>query len=481
MPSRYGCAPWTGLLFAVPLLVSACIAESTEGFAQDDPFGGTFSIEVVSSELIPTVANVSWTLRAGDVEAAFVEYGLDGEFHHRAPAASDGDEFKCSLIGLKHDSEYTLRATVDAAEGSFASATESFVTGTLPASFPDTDVTFEDNPQQVGGYLLTTVISEIATPVIFDREGDVVWYYYPPGGMGGDNRAALSRDRRSVIRLHKSDTSGDQSHGQMLARIALDGSGEEKIEADGAHHDFVELPDGRLAYLAVDIRSVDGVFELVQGDRIMEVSPDGSDIRQVWSVWDDFDFLGSVGSPEEVIDWSHANAIDFYPEIDAYAVSLLNLGVIVVVDRETGELMWQLGGDDSDFTLEPSSDARQFGFQHQFELLGNSLLVFDNGSPQEYHSLAVEYALDLEAASAERTWSYSMDPPVYCPCLGDVHRFPNGNTLVTWSTAGVIEEVSPQGEVAWRLGVEMGTGFGYTTFIDDLYTSLDGATSGITP
>ena len=53
--------------------------------------------------------------------------------------------------------------------------------------------------------------------------------------------------------------------------------------------------------------------------------------------------------------------------------------------------------------------------------------------------------------------------------MGSVERLPNGNTLITFSSLGQIDEVTPEGELVWRLRAEMGSGFGYSSWRNNLY------------
>jgi hypothetical protein len=52
--------------------------------------------------------------------------------------------------------------------------------------------------------------------------------------------------------------------------------------------------------------------------------------------------------------------------------------------------------------------------------------------------------------------------------LGDVQRLGNGNTLVTYSTKGVIAEVSPAAALVQTL-TYASSQFGYATFRETLY------------
>ena len=85
-----------------------------------------------------------------------------------------------------------------------------------------------------------------------------------------------------------------------------------------------------------------------------------------------------------------------------------------------------------------------------------------------YASRAVEYTLDLEQRRAELAWEHFDHPPVYIISGGDVTRLPGGTTLVTWSSAGMLDEVDETGHVLWRLYTRVGYGFGFTEWIEDI-------------
>ncbi len=53
--------------------------------------------------------------------------------------------------------------------------------------------------------------------------------------------------------------------------------------------------------------------------------------------------------------------------------------------------------------------------------------------------------------------------------LGDVHRFDSGNTLITYSYNGQIQEVTPGGEPVWTLTASAGGVISYVTPVESLY------------
>jgi len=80
----------------------------------------------------------------------------------------------------------------------------------------------------------------------------------------------------------------------------------------------------------------------------------------------------------------------------------------------------------------------------------------------------VEYALDDATGATTETWSYEPTEPINCVNLGDVERLGNGDVLVTFSTAGSIQEVDAQGVVQWQLLADIGGALGFLTPEGDL-------------
>ena len=61
-------------------------------------------------------------------------------------------------------------------------------------------------------------------------------------------------------------------------------------------------------------------------------------------------------------------------------------------------------------------------------------------------------------------------PPLFVFAKGDVHRFDNGNTLVTWSAQGELQMVTPEGMPVWQLNTGFGQAF---TFVQPFQSFYD--------
>jgi hypothetical protein len=186
-------------------------------------------------------------------------------------------------------------------------------------------------------------------------------------------------------------------------------------------------------------------------DDIMERAPDGS-VRTVINV---HDAHGGATT-------CHTNSIHYHADDDSYTFSDLNQNTYVKVTR-SGQVVWVLGGSTSQFTGDGASWTRE----HGHHLIAPDRLLFFNNNAAGSTSAAVEVALDFDALTATRVWEY--DGGEYSGIYGDVQRLDNGNTLVTYSTAGVIHEVSADGELVRTFTWSLGGALGYATHRASLY------------
>ena len=461
MPRRVDRDPRLVCLLCVLLLLPAAACQSDTD--DDDTAASTeytVEIEVELSEDMPTVATARCTTDAPVVVSAVVEFGTDSAFDRQVTAsAGDDDVYQALVLGMKPARDYQLRCALVADGETLLSDAETITTGPAPASLPEFELAVIDPELVNDGYIVTSILSSPPAAIVIDRDGDFVWWYQEDEGFPPPMaRVRLTRDDTSMVFQMPSNGADTWSDPDDVLRIALDGSEAQIFEVVAEHHDFVDLPDGNIAHIMFDYRELEGYPDPIVGDQIVEVQPDGTETT-VWSVWDHAEF-----DPEQVdttIDtgWSHSNALDYDPEEDVYYIGIRNFNAIWKVDRATGDLLWSLGGKEP--TYEPEDP---FIHQHQFHVEDGMITVFDNGLEENLESRAIRYSLNDETGVAEVEWEYIANPPVFCYGLGDVHHFADGNTLVTWSTAGQIDEVTADGELVWQLNSSLGGAFGYAIF-----------------
>jgi hypothetical protein len=211
-------------------------------------------------------------------------------------------------------------------------------------------------------------------------------------------------------------------------------------------HDFQLLPNGHVLAFGYYMTRMDlsDVVEggypnaLVSGGVVQELDADKNVIWQ-WRSWDhyskyDVEFGRRSGLP--VVSQFHLNTInlDFDDNILLATPSWTKK-----IDRQTGKIMWHLGGFENEFSFVgvDSTDGVSDVTGHAFYRLENgNYLIYDNGPRQgPGTSEAHEYRIDEENRIAEKIMTITPDTAIKAWHRGNAQRLPNGNTLVGWGGA----------------------------------------------
>ncbi|MFT5234486.1 MAG: hypothetical protein ACI9UK_002143 [Candidatus Krumholzibacteriia bacterium] len=181
-----------------------------------------------------------------------------------------------------------------------------------------------------------------------------------------------------------------------------------------------EKPEARSAYEAMfelyDEAFVKKTRELSVSDQLYTLLPTPADILHSNTV----DVLS--GRPDGL--WQEGHVL----------VSVRNLDLIFVVDLDARQIVWLWG---------PGELSRQ----HQPSVLANgNLLIFDNRTTKGQSRI-----VELAPETNEIVWTYGETPETrfFSSAMGGVQGLPNGNVLITESSAGRAFEVNREGEVVW--------------------------------
>lgn len=413
--------------------VDAGGASSGGGTSVVGPGPCGFHVEVAMSPAIGTVATVEWSLKLGNVEAAEIDFGLDKTYGLVAPVDLDEPAYRTWLLGMKPSRDYHARIVARVGDDECTSDDFVVTTGPVKNGLPQVTLTTFDAARTAGGYLVSAFLNK-GPAFILDADGEYVWW----GEDVGAGRALLSYDGKYMWYTAVNVRGGTPYVGSMRVDGRLT---TEHPEFGDCHHDFTVLPDGTIGFIQHDGAS----------DRIMERAPDGA-VRKVVEVSE------AHGGTTK----THTNSIHYHPGDDTYTFSDLNQNAYVKVKR-TGEVVWILGGSTSDF----SGDGAEWVRQHGHDLIAPDRLLFFNNGDLGNPGAAVEVSLDFEQMLATRVWSYTGSSQSVI--FGDVQHLDNGNTLVTYSTAAAIEEVTPDGDVVQRTNWSEGDGIGYVSKRASLY------------
>jgi hypothetical protein len=438
----------TALLGVAPLSL-CCLACGPD----DGP--APYDVSARVSDEVRTVVSVSFT--TGAPVRGYVEYGETTALGSRTPLEPAATTSHSRLLlGLAADTQYYYRVVTDG--GSATSPISRVRTGDLPLGLPELTLTGDGHDH----FTLTTVLGLSKAIIVLDPQGRIVWYRTEDRELDF-YRARLSADGTSIL-YNAGSVSGTPSEASELVRVSLDGSSVTSLSVPLLAHDFVEHPDGTLGAIVVEYRDFDGT--MLRGDSIVEFGTDGTE-HKIWSAWDCFDPSTTPGD-EITLGWTFANALDYDAEEGAYYLGMRNFSSIAKINRRSGACEWVLGTFGRTLDFAPDSD--RFLHQHQFHLLDDRILVFDNDGSAGDESRVLEYELDFAANTATQVWSYVSDPKVHSFVLGEPVRLEGGDTFIDWSAAGQLERVTPDGRSLWKLNSGAGYAFGFSTLAKSLYS-----------
>ena len=232
----------------------------------------------VEIEDIPTVATLSWT--SPDAQEAWVEYGLDEALDMQTPVQAASTEHAITLLGMKAGYTYLYRAVQREGGVQTVVAEGELELEPPPVALARLAVIQSVEGAHEGGYVLTTQLSpDEAWVVIYDREGDPVWFVSP------DASVSIPTARPSIAGQFITFVQNDRERTEDVGgtqRVSLDGTDRVHTRNLMGHHDFAETPDGKVAWISFTAREVDveGYDEpqRLTADRILEAPLGTTDV-----------------------------------------------------------------------------------------------------------------------------------------------------------------------------------------------------------
>ncbi|MEM7036359.1 MAG: aryl-sulfate sulfotransferase, partial [Bacteroidota bacterium] len=291
-------------------------------------------------------------------------------------------------------------------------------------------------------YLMTTTLRwqnnmHASTVYIFDRRGETVWY-----SQGEENYFDF-----------KVHPDGRFSYSWFNARILLnaDFTPFDTLECIGLQsdpHDFIITEDGHYFMMCFEDSIVDMSAYSTYPDGepgstgaslrscvIQEVDADSGLVKS-WHGRAHFgldDIEPRFLTSRFWAELNHANSMDLN-EAGQLLLSFRANHEISLVDWETGEMIWRLGGANNEFA-HPNDDGTYAQHDARF-LSGNRISVFDNGNfAMPPASRSVIYALDTAARIAHVETSYPQ--AFYAEAMGSFRVQDNGDVVVGTGLHGV--------------------------------------------
>ncbi|MCS6916306.1 MAG: arylsulfotransferase family protein [Chitinophagales bacterium] len=251
-------------------------------------------------------------------------------------------------------------------------------------------------------------------------------------------------------------------------------------------HDIQWYPDNHILLMAYDKQTID-MSQVVPGGHpqatvkgfvLQELDADREVVFE-WRSWDHFNITDAVSTvilTNATVDYCHGNSME--RDVDGNIIlSFRHLSEITKISRETGEILWRMGGENNQFTFINDTSNPPFSYQHDARRTASgTLLLYNNANymnPQR--SNVKEYLVDEVNKTATLVWYYEHPDVngqmVYGRASGNSQRLPNGNTLINWGNLPLAStglpnftEVDSAGNILWELKFDIPSWISYRAF-----------------
>lgn len=387
----------------------------------------------VKSTAPTTVGIVTWSVTATGITEAHIEFGLDTTYGMTAPVDLKQMDYRTLLLGMKPAKTYHFHIVASDGTKTYTSDDQTITTGAKPSANPITSFSVKNATGLTKGFFVTSFWqgTNSKLPFIFDTDGDVVWWYTAGSGESTDgiSQAKMSADAQNIWLVNESLS------GSPLRRVTIDGLTTQTYSSTKSSHALAAVSGDTMAYLDYSESDCNSIFEINNAGTTKEV----------------FEPTGVVSGTS--FPTCHGNSVRYSKKEDVYTYSDWNQDVLVV-DR-SGKVQWKLSQKVS------GGNQSWGGAQHGQQLLDSSILIYaNNGGGGTSKSAAIEYGLDGSLIKKFASGGSATN-------FGDVQRLSNGNTVVTYSTSSLIQEVDKSDTLV--LEVKGSGSFGYVEFRESLY------------
>jgi hypothetical protein len=239
------------------------------------------------------------------------------------------------------------------------------------------------------------------------------------------------------------------------------------LSADG--HEFLITPWNTALILSyttatADLTSIGGpANQTVVNGVVQEIDISTGKVLFQWNSEDHVSFEQSEQplptSPSTPWDWFHINAVHLDQDGNLL-IDARNTWTTYKVNRFTGNIIWQLGGKDSSFTLQAApgqvldSADEIFAWQHDPEAIGHDeYTLFDNessGTPLLPYSRAVTVRLDERNHLATLVASDDQPEGLAAPSQGNAQTTDDGDLFVGWGALPYFSEFDRFGQLIFN-------------------------------
>jgi hypothetical protein len=315
-------------------------------------------------------------------------------------------------------------------------------------------------------------------PEILTTTGHVVWFHPLPAGEQATDFRTQTYLGQPVLTWFQSGSGGGpqggtdeiyNDHYQPMATVRA---------ADGDmtnFHEFLITPWNTALILAdtiatANLSSIGGPSDQQVMDGIVqEIDIKTGQVLFQWNSADHVPYRDSQmprpASASMPWDWFHINAVHLDTDGNLL-IDARNTWTTYKVNIHTGQIIWELGGKQSSFTLKAAPgqvldhDGEIFAWQHDPEAIGGGEYTFfddESGGELLGYSRAVTVRLDLQTHVATLIKSDDQPEGLVAGAMGNAQTTSNGDLFVGWGALPYISEFSPSGKLLFNAELPSGT------------------------
>ncbi len=433
----------------------ACRPETTPADPEQAETVWIQDISVETAERIPSALVVRFATAAPG--GAWVEFGLQSAGERSTPVDAEGTEHSLTVIGPPPLSEVFLQvvALIDGEE--HRSGVFTATSGQLLPDSPTMTVTVSDYEAPPETTLLLSVFGKPCHTAMASLDGTVFWALQ----QGDDDFAGVSVAAAEGGIAFNTYPNASEEPG-AITRVDLSGEERSRFDTPAGHHFFAVGPQEETWWLAT--LSQQAGDTKIRGDVVMRQDADGTGV-ELFSFWDLLTPPENGSAP--IMDWTHANWLVHSEARQSVTVSTAHTNHIIELS-EDGEIQRIIGGPGAERAQYVFADpADAFEYPHGVHWTADGdLLVF---TTIDSVSRAMRYRLDEESRVIEAVWRFGEEYGYQTTVLGEVSELSDGNLLISWGSTGLLQIVSPQGEVLWEAEAPFGSFFSQVHLLQTPY------------
>jgi MFS family permease len=328
------------------------------------------------------------------------------------------------------------------------------------------------------GYIFTANFYDLSEPpmvgqsgpLIIDRRLQPVWFHPVPESVVASNLSLQTYDGKPALAWWQGvvTNTGQTESGEY---VVVDQHYQEVARLKGAYgwvltlHEFAIRGDDVWVTanknIPIDLSKYGGAYNGALIDSaVQEYNLKTGKLLRTWDALDHIPLNDSYATlPTNGFPWDtyHVNAVDLVGN-GTFLVSIRNTWAAYLVNIDTGNIVWTLGGKHSNFKFAPGA---AFQWQHDVALAPDfTVTMFDDHCcqitsggtyvPPTGPSRGLALKLDQQTRTATLISQYTRNTEFDADYMGNSQPLQNGNVFVGWGSEPYFSEYSRSGKLLFE-------------------------------